>query len=1188
MRYFRLQNAALAMSLLAVAGFVANTTATMAHAQTNTTGALSGVVEDSTGAVVPGATVVVIDTATDAKETVKTNAEGHYTMGLLKPGLYKVSASATGLQSSTLEVAVVLGTTVPGDIKVTPRGDRTIIEVTSTALPLVDTENVALATNFTEEQIEELPTPGGDVSTVAFTAAGVVVNAGGAYGNFSSDGLPGISNLLVLNGYDNMDPFLNLGNSGSSNLTLGQGELSEATVVQNAYNSQYGRAAGAIVNYTTKSGANRYHGEADYNYNGTVLNANGWMNQFLGAPRPHAVANQWAVNGGGRIIKDKLFFFTDYEGMHYVLPSSSGPITFPSSALQTYVLANVPAVAQSFYAQAFKDYQSAPAYTSAIPVVTGPGANQDASGNLGCGSNAEVGTLGVYYGGLAGTPTGTGGTFGVDTPCMTVGHAAANNINIEWLLTNRVDWNVSDKQKIYGRIKMDRGSQPTYTSFLTPLFSAVSIQPEDEGQFNDTYVISPTKTNVFVMTSSWYSAYFGPGNTPASYAALPMFFISDDGLDGSGVNGAPGMPLLGVPDNLTQGRDSTMYQFIDDFLWNRGKHSIRFGENFRRSLIDDYDQRIDTIFPEGVELSLGDFAGGYVQSVNTATPSIWGTYGYNNFNQAYTGAQTAHLALYNVGIYIQDDYQALPNLKLTLGIRADRTGNPLCHSGCFSLYQGGFQNSSSTLTNPFDAANSGPIQQSNSNAFPSVQKLNLQPRFGFNDGLNAKTEIRGGVGLFADLYPAAFLDGVIQNFPNVNTENIYSGIMAPGGAGTVGAYAGLGNTAIQSGFLGGQNVQQINTAETNAGIPFYPPNVNAYFPGTFKEPQYLEYSLQVERQLTRNDAFIATYAGNYGFNEILENPYQNAGAGSFDNPSGTWLGSPFAGVAATPPDQRFARVTAFTNAAHSNYSGGSASYKHSGHGLQGQLSYTYSHSLDTISNGGSGEDFNSGAAVNQLTPALGPGSLNYSNSDYDIRHDLVGDAVYDEPYKASNKIVNEVAGGWVVGIKTYYRGGLPLSLTNGGVLGGYHNFGTTLEAQLLPGLNRHGILNPTGSNPHSCAYMDCMDAAGAGTASQFVAATSQATFGNVSRNAIFGPHYVNSDISLLKKLVKTEGMTFEIGANAYNVFNHPNFSNPVTDVSSSSFGQIQSTQAPPTSPYGSFQGAAVTQRVLQVNGKISF
>ena len=118
--------------------------------------------------------------------------------------------------------------------------------------------------------------------------------------------------------------------------------------------------------------------------------------------------------------------------------------------------------------------------------------------------------------------------------------------------------------------------------------------------------------------------------------------------------------------------------------------------------------------------------------------------------------------------------------------------------------------------------------------------------------------------------------------------------------------------------------------------------------------------------------------------------------------------------------------------------------------------------------------------------------------------------------------------------------------------------------------------------------MDCMDAAGAGTASQFVAATSQATFGNVSRNAIFGPHYVNSDISLLKKLVKTEGMTFEIGANAYNVFNHPNFSNPVTDVSSSSFGQIQSTQAPPTSPHGSFQGAAVTQRVLQVHGKISF
>jgi hypothetical protein len=190
-----------------------------------------------------------------------------------------VTASAESLKSDTLQLTVILGTTVPGDIKVTPTGSSTVVEVTSTSAPLMDTQNVALATTFNEEQIQELPTPGGDVTTVAFTAPGVVMNAGGSYGNFSSDGLPGISNLFVLNGFDNQDPFLNLNNSGSSNLTLGQGELAEATVIQNAYNSQYGRAAGAIIQYTTKSGGNRFHGEADYNWNGTALNANGWFNE---------------------------------------------------------------------------------------------------------------------------------------------------------------------------------------------------------------------------------------------------------------------------------------------------------------------------------------------------------------------------------------------------------------------------------------------------------------------------------------------------------------------------------------------------------------------------------------------------------------------------------------------------------------------------------------------------------------------------------------------------------------------------------------------------------------------------------------------------------------------------------------------------------------------------------------------
>jgi hypothetical protein len=1154
----RLQGVALALSLLVACGLIVNSVAPTATAQSAVTGAISGVVTDTAGAAVPGAQVIVTDSGTDAKQTVITNAEGRYTIGLLKPSTYKITATSASLKSDTLEVTVIIGTTVPGDIKVTPSGDTTIVDVNATTLPLLDTQNVALATTFNEEQLQELPTPGGDVTTIAFTLPGVVVNAGGSYGNFSSDGLPGISNLFVLNGFDNQDPFLNLNNSGSSNLTLGQGELAEATVVQNGYNSQYGRAAGAVIQYTTKSGTNSFHGMADYNYNGTVLNANGWFNNFYDAARPHAVSNQWAANVGGPIIRDKVFFFADYEGLRYVLPGSAGLLNFPSPQFQAATLATVPTAAQSFYQQTFAAYQGAPSYSNATPLALG-------------------GTVDGGCGDLTGTAVPGGGTFGTTVPCMTEAYGQANNINKEWLFTGRGDWNISDKHKIYGRYKMDRGSQPTSSNFINPLFDAISIQPEYEGQFNDSYVISPTKTNVLVLASNWYTAYFGPLNPAASYAAYPWYALPDIGLDGSGTSATPGLASLGVPYNLTQGRNVTQYQIEDDFNWIHGKHTFKFGLNFRRDLVSDYDSQILTVFPFEEVLDLNTFYQGQLNP--TAYGSVTGIY-----SQAYAETNTAHLALYNVGSYFQDEWQARPNLKFTMGVRIDRTGNPLCHNACFSAYQGVFPNASASLSDPYNEADGGAIDSANSHPFPKVQVFNFQPRFGFNYSLDPKTEIRGGVGLFSDLYPAGFLDGAIQNFPNYNAETVYSGNLANGGTGSVTANAAAANTAVQNGFSSGQNVTQIYNTLAAQGVPFTPPGINAYFASTFKVPEYLEYSLQFQRQLSKNDAIIVTYAGNYGYDGVLINPYLNAGTGLF-NGSGWTSNGTVGNVSATPPDPSFTRVTSYTNNGHSNYNGGMVSYKYNGHGILGQLSYTYSHSLDMVSNGGEGEYFNGGSVTNQLTPALGAGNLNYASSDYDIRNNLVGDVVYEEPFKWSNKILNEAAGGWVLSAKTYYRSGEPFTLQNADIAGaGYTNLGTEFMTQEVSGVTK--LTNLAGSNPHACTPLtstsNCFDS------SQFVAAGSQVTFGNVRRNALYGPHYANTDLSVTKRIVKTEGISLVIGANAYNAFNHANFAAPNGALGSSSFGLIESTVAPPTSPYGSFQGAAVTQRVLQVHGKITF
>jgi hypothetical protein len=521
----------------------------------------------------------------------------------------------------------------------------------------------------------------------------------------------------------------------------------------------------------------------------------------------------------------------------------------------------------------------------------------------------------------------------------------------------------------------------------------------------------------------------------------------------------------------------------------------------------------------------------------------------------------------------------------------------VCHGGCFATYTPGtFPATGVGFGTAYNSSNGGSITSVNTNPF-AVQKFNFQPRAGFNYSIDDKTEIRGGIGIFSDLYPAAFLDSVIQNFPNENAVTVYSGDNAPAkyGPTTAGAFAGQVNSTVQTAFSKGEGLGAIDTSLFNLGVPFAPPNLGAYFPGTFKVPEYLEYNVQVQRQLTRSDAIIVNYVGDYGYDGVLQNGNINASAGVFNETAtgGEWDNAgPFANLPVTPPDPRFSKVTALTNKGHSNYNGGWISYKHTGHGITGQISYTYSHSLDLISNGGEGQGFIGSSLGAQLTPNLATQNLNYASSDYDIRNNLVGDLVYEEPFKFSNKLVEGLVGGWTLGAKTYARGGEPFSIVNGAALAGYHTIGGPLLADLAPGVTQHQLINHSSNKPHLCVFTDCLDSdldlALGNVAAQFVSASAQTDFGNFQRNQERGPHYTDTDLSILKRIVKIENFNFEIGANAYNVWNHANFAQPVNDISSPSFGQIQSAVAPPTSPYGSFQGAAVTQRLLQVHGRITF
>ena len=202
-------------------------------------------------------------------------------------------------------LVVEVGQTSTADLQLSVNRTSETVEVTGTA-PLINTEP-SINTSFTQNEVAQLPSAGGDITNIADTAPGVVVNGTGGYGNFTANGMPATSNLFTVNGENDMDPYFNINNSGASNLTLGQNEIGEATVITNPYGGQYGQLAGAQVTYVTKSGTNTFHGNASYWWNGRLLNANNWMNkesQVEGGAKneaPFSNANQWAASVGGPI-----------------------------------------------------------------------------------------------------------------------------------------------------------------------------------------------------------------------------------------------------------------------------------------------------------------------------------------------------------------------------------------------------------------------------------------------------------------------------------------------------------------------------------------------------------------------------------------------------------------------------------------------------------------------------------------------------------------------------------------------------------------------------------------------------------------------------------------------------------------------------------------------------------------------
>src|SRR6267154_2918793 len=1080
------------------------------NAQSIVTGAVSGTVTDASGAVVADASVTLVSEATQETRTAVTGANGVFQFALLKPGRYDITVEKTGFRKSLQKANVMLGQTSSLNAKLEIGESTQTVEISET-VPLLQTEDGNISSNVDLRALQNIPNPGGDLSYVAQLSPGVTMNTsnGGGYGNFTAFGLPATANLFTINGNDYNDPFLNLNNSGASNLLLGSNEVQEVAVVSNGYTGQYGRQAGAQVDYTTKSGGNAFHGDAVYYWNGSALNANYFFLNAGGQPRPFENNNQWAASLGGPIKKDKAFFFVNTEGLRYTFGSST-QVFVPTQALQSYILttslpANNPA-AIPFYQQIFNLYNNAPGIANAQPVA-----------------GDSCGSLDTVFTGA----------------CLAQYRVSVPNGNREWLLSGRVDYNFSDKDKLFGRVKFDRGNQPTYTDPINPVFNIQSNQPQNEGQLNYTHVFSPRVVNNFIGSVLYYSALFQSPNLSSALSTFPYILsTTDTSLTPLG-SGSGSFPPFAI---FPQGRNVTQWQLVDDLSIERGNHTFKVGVNFRRDDVSDFTASEGSY--AGIQSNMLDFANGTADVIQ----------------QNFALRNSQPLAFYSFGVYFQDEFRVSSKLKLTLALRADRNSGGTCQSDCVARASQPFQDLSHDATVPYNQM----LTTGTNQILPAVERVVFEPRVGFAYSPHGdKTVIRGGIGLFSDLYPGTILNQFTTNFPQVTSYSLagLGSIDAMANPASAAAIIAQCNTAFQSNFNGGGTVNDfLNAAPSGCATP----NLNDVG-SRLQNPKYLEWNLMVQHRLGNRTVLAVNYVGNHGYDGLLENPYLN----SFG----------YAGFPATAIDSRVQNVLELTNNGVSNYNGLTASVKEQvGHGFSGQFSYTYSHALDNISNGGILPYSFNDSILFQIDP-FSPTALNYSNSDYDVRHSLNASYVWDLPIRFQNHALNAVAGGWTVSGTFFHRSGLPFSVVDGTTIGNLQGAGTNLQNVTVLG-------EPITAVPLSCGGSSvntpCL------SASQFASGSAVTGFGTIPRNSFRGPGFFNTDLSLKKNFHLTERISFTLGANAYNVLNHVNFANPISNLNSSSFGQIVNAVQPPTSPYGAFAAAATDARILQVMGKITF
>ncbi len=1196
-------------------------------------GSITGTVKDATGAAVPDATVRAHNTATNLEVTQHTQTNGSYSVSNIPAGTYALTFTKDGFETEQHTQVVVNAnrtTTVDGSLKVGTVA--TTVEVTATPLMnQVDTTNGYIVDQLT---IQDTPLGTGSFTQLAILSPGVHADMLGGSGSNAGLGNQAIfangnrdtSNSFSLNGVDTNNLFngnstsqvgenrfvLNIGENfgaGGSIQTstsvygaIGQAlptppaeTIQEVAVNAAMYDATQGAHSGAHISVVTKSGTNEIHGMAYEDFQNSVMNAAPFFynaSPAITTKDPFLNRNQFGVNFGGPIKKNKLFYFVAYQGVRIAdAADATKDVSVPIGLTDDRSLQGIVNAVKNSYGTSITTAKVSPVAAAMLQAKLPNGQYLIPSAQITDSTTA----LALGYDAVVEGPNAQ----------SSVDQGIAN-----------VDYNLSDMDRLSVKYYYQRnpttnpfGAVGALLGFPQQLSAGSQV-----GAVNNTVILGPNLTWQQHAGFTRLQAYAQTGQqfSPSDFGMNLLGSTAFPQIDITSVLGSGGLEFGPSVSFGNAGMYQNQWELGSSLNWVKGRHTLAIGGNWSHAQLNIINNNTNTD-------NLG-FKG--------FTNFVEGAVRTGSYSSAFSGNASRYYRSDTAGLYINDNYKVASNLSLTLGLRWDFDG-PLSEKygrlTAFNPSLYGYDAASDTITNSGLEIAGNNAQYGTAGASDSLlnkHQWGLAPRIGAAWTPKSKLTVRAGFGmyydrgeLFSEFSPSAGFGfngplGVTLQQPFVTAAFATKGATLQAPFGTTPLGAPPGSAAAFQALL--PNLSDTLNGEYPAGNLFGPFLLGGYDINN-KLPYTVNWTFDLQYQASNSWLFSAGYVGNHGVHEVLPIPFNQPQIATAQHPVNGQTSS-YGGV--TPlylnqepydPAPEYAG-NAPARVPYIGYDMNSVLYEAEGisnydalqlqarkrlsNGLQFTASYTWSHALDEQS--GLGLFF---TGNNPLSP-----KSSYASADFDQTHVFLINYSYTFPKITSNHSLGYLVNGWTIGGQTVAQSGQPYSIYDfsGSVASLYYgssDYITNPIVPLLPGVSakQAQLQGTTGVNAGK-PVLNVAD-----FAPQFVAPGTngvpacdssgcdlyESLYGGTGRNLFRAPFQVRFDMTMGKEFDFGERYRLRFNFDAFNIFNHPDFDAPNNDVTF--FPDYEGPPSiPPVGSLGYIQHTIGSSRFLQLSLHLSF